>query len=89
MRKVDYVGRRYGRLVVTEVLPTSYSHGRWQPTKVRCQCDCGEEIIVYVNNLRTGNTHSCGCLRKELGSVKLEYARMKRKEKLNAAKSKT
>ena len=27
----------------------------------KCRCRCGTEIIVRGNNLRTGNTKSCGC----------------------------
>ncbi len=29
------------------------------------QCDCGIRTIVRLNNLRSGQTSSCGCLRKE------------------------
>jgi len=30
-----------------------------------CQCDCGNEVTVSGNNLRSGNTKSCGCLLRE------------------------
>ena len=29
----------------------------------RCKCDCGNEIEVIGQNLKNGNTKSCGCLR--------------------------
>lgn len=29
-----------------------------------CQCDCGNQCEVSGNNLRTGHTKSCGCLRQ-------------------------
>jgi hypothetical protein len=33
---------------------------------VVCQCDCGEEVTVTLNNLTRGATSSCGCRRNEL-----------------------
>jgi hypothetical protein len=44
------------------------------PTKVRkdgkivweCQCDCGETVFVISKNLISGNTKSCGCLKRDL-----------------------
>ena len=31
-----------------------------------CKCDCGNIVYVTSNNLRNGNTHSCGCIKKEM-----------------------
>jgi hypothetical protein len=45
--------------VIVEIPPTG---GKAQVV-VRCQC--GEERLVRLNNLRTGNTTSCGCLQRE------------------------
>lgn len=30
-----------------------------------CQCDCGNQVIVYGTTLRNGETTSCGCRRYE------------------------
>lgn len=30
----------------------------------RYKCECGGEIICDTNNVRSGNTRSCGCLNK-------------------------
>jgi hypothetical protein len=62
MRRIDYTGRRYGRLVVI---------GDAQPTlagKRACfvRCDCGNELSVTTSGLATGKTRSCGCLSKEM-----------------------
>jgi len=54
----NIVGQRFGRLVVLEELPGS---------RIRCKCDCGNETVVLRPNLRSGNTKSCGCLKKESG----------------------
>lgn len=55
----DETGNRYGRLAVIK----RYGSG---PTGViwLCKCDCGTEVAVKGNSLRTGNTKSCGCLRE-------------------------
>lgn len=52
-----FLGRRYGKLVITEVLPNTIN-GR---THVIATCDCGETWTGRVNSLKSGNTKSCGC----------------------------
>lgn len=47
-----WVGKRFGMLVVTKVLPDR---------KAECVCDCGKKTIVYRNNITRQNTTSCGC----------------------------
>lgn len=60
-RFVDITGTRYGRLTVKERTGTSvHNAALWL-----CHCDCGNEIMVTSNNLRTGHTKSCGCTRRE------------------------
>jgi len=58
---VDLTGHRYGRLTVVKRM-ASNKHGQ---TTWLCKCNCGNEVIVLSNNLRSGNTKSCGCLNKE------------------------
>lgn len=55
------IGQRFNRL---EVL--SYA-GRSSQNKIQylCKCDCGNEVIVIGAHLKSGNTKSCGCLKKE------------------------
>ncbi len=36
-----------------------------------CLCDCGNETIVLSQNLKSGNSRSCGCLAAELSSSRL------------------
>lgn len=43
------------------------------------KCECGGEIKVRASNIKSGNTKSCGCLRKLVGNdhkfrVKTRYA---------------
>ena len=56
----DRKGIRYGHLIVIEFSHMDYNiKSNWL-----CKCDCGKEIIITGNNLRSGNTKSCGCFQK-------------------------
>lgn len=57
MCKSALPGERFGRLVVTAIVD-----GQTR----KCLCDCGTESIVRRCNLKSGNTLSCGCLRREV-----------------------
>ena len=55
-------GERFERLVVLHRAVTrDKRHPRWL-----CACDCGSTVEVPATNLLTGNTRSCGCLRREI-----------------------
>ena len=55
------IGQRFGRLTALEI------SGRTTDRRVqwRCKCDCGNITEASEKNLKSGNTKSCGCLRKE------------------------
>lgn len=54
-------GQRYGRLVtIKEALAKKQGQGTFR--HFLCLCDCGNEIVVSLNNMRSGHTRSCGCL---------------------------
>ena len=58
-RFLDRTGLRYGRLVVTEYKGKDHRYKHlWL-----CKCDCGNEKIVVSDNLSSGKSNSCGCLR--------------------------
>lgn len=57
---MDLTGQRYGKLtVIREDERKGYTR-RWL-----CRCDCGNEKVVAMHNLRTGHTTSCGCVQRE------------------------
>ena len=61
------VGNKYGKLEVIEML---YRYNGSE-TFCRCKCSCGNEKIVSLNSLKTGNTISCGCIHeKDLTGLK-------------------
>lgn len=55
--KNDITGNRYGRLLVLKHI----KEAKW-----KCQCDCGNIVIVKSSHLMGGSTKSCGCLKKEI-----------------------
>lgn len=57
---------KYGRLTTK----SEYSKKEGGKTRriVKCICDCGSELEVCIYNLKSGNTKSCGCYRKEITS---------------------
>ena len=67
MAKFKYrTGERYGRLLVLEYSGKDHRGKHlW-----RCRCDCGNEKIVVGDNLSSGKSNSCGCLKKEFLSKK-------------------
>jgi hypothetical protein len=77
---IDITGQRYGRLTVIEKIGRKNKHTYW-----KCQCDCGKEVIVTSNGLRTGKTKSCGCLKKEISRKAFEtHGLSKRHRRLHA-----
>jgi len=58
---IDLTGETFGRLFVERRVENSIHNA----AQYLCKCDCGNEIVVNSNNLRTGHTKSCGCKRKE------------------------
>lgn len=61
-QRVDVTGNKYGRLTILEIIPNTH------PTKVKCQCDCGNIYIGIQTDIVTGHTQSCGCLHKDITS---------------------
>ena len=57
-------GDKFGKLTVIETYVAPYKGKNRRYAK--CSCDCGSDKVVdvVVGSLRSGNTKSCGCLRK-------------------------
>ena len=54
-------GQKFGRLVVIR----RDGSNKWGLATWLCECQCGKKTVVTGRGLRSGNTKSCGCLRKE------------------------
>lgn len=61
-KKIDLVGRQFGKLTVISESGTRRNSGQpeWD-----CKCECGVESRVVGGNLRNGVVKSCGCGRSE------------------------
>lgn len=57
----DLTGRRFGRLVALGPVERIFIVPRGTAIKWLCRCDCGKDVSVLAQGLRTGNTKSCGC----------------------------
>lgn len=57
----DLTGQSFGRLKVMGFAFRRDRRAHWL-----CDCECGGQVISPGNNLRAGNTASCGCLRREV-----------------------
>lgn len=66
MKLNDLTGEKFGRLTVigrgeNHVFPSGQKQTQWL-----CKCDCGNSVTVIARNLLSGNTMSCGCLKREM-----------------------
>jgi len=57
----DLTGQRFGRLVALK--PTEERKNGYVVWE--CKCDCGNNAYVPTSLLTSGNTSSCGCLKKQ------------------------
>lgn len=59
-KPIDLTGKKFGNLLVSRQAERTSKFVQWV-----CFCDCGKEVIVRGDHLRSGNTKSCGCTRKK------------------------
>lgn len=77
-KKLDLTGQKYGRLTVIEedfeAEKQAAIEGRKRRVRWKCVCDCGKATTVSTDDLRSGNTISCGCYIKEfIGNLNKKY----------------
>lgn len=58
---LDLLGKKIGKLTFVEKLTDRY----FTSVMWKAQCDCGKLIKVAGSSVTSGNTRSCGCIRKE------------------------
>ena len=71
----DLTGQRFGKLMVVSraddyIKPNGNKIIQW-----RCVCDCGNEVVVRGEYLKSGHTKSCGCLTSE-NLVGMKFGRL-------------
>lgn len=57
----DLTGQRFERLLVTGI-----SHKRGRVTYFKVLCECGAEKSISGQDMKSGRTRSCGCMRREI-----------------------
>lgn len=60
MPRLDITGHLFGRLTATRFCRVEKEKAVWS-----FLCACGTEVEARANDVRSGNTKSCGCLNKE------------------------
>lgn len=71
-KAIDLTGQRFGRLLVLEYAgKDKYGHSRWKVV-----CDCGREVTVTGNNLRSGQTKSCGANHQTIDLTGQRFGRL-------------
>lgn len=63
MTAKNIAGLRFGRLIAINPTEKRSKQGfvYWL-----CKCDCGKEVVVRNDRLRSGHTRSCGCFATEI-----------------------
>lgn len=62
---IDLAGQKFGRLLVIKrkdnyIQPSGRGRVLWL-----CRCDCGNDVNILAENLKRGNSLSCGCYNRE------------------------
>ena len=65
----DLTGNQYGKLQVVDRAPNQRSSRGKSKVMWNCLCECGETKVILGSGLKTGNTTSCGCVRKAMVSA--------------------
>lgn len=73
-RRDNLIGQRFSRLVVLEYADKDHQvyYNGIHKTTWKCQCDCGNICYVTSENLKRGDTPSCGCITKENQHARLK-----------------
>lgn len=62
MKPIDLTGKKFDRLTAIK----SIGSDKRNRTKWLCECDCGNTVITLASSLLSGNTKSCGCIKREM-----------------------
>lgn len=73
----NLIGQKFGSLTVTSI---AYVDDQ-RRVVWNCICSCGKETQVSSHQLLSGNTISCGCIKKSLGEIRIEELLIKKQIK--------
>lgn len=63
----DLTNQKFGKLTVIKYAGSDRDRSSW-----KCECECGNIVVVNQMELTRGDTLSCGCLRSSFGELRIE-----------------
>lgn len=72
LKPSDYIGKRYGRLLVIDFSVKCVGHKQINTPYFVCRCDCGTIKEIKVSQVKSGDTVSCGCYGREMTSMRMK-----------------
>lgn len=57
----DYIGVRINYILILNEISPHITKGGNKKRKVKCSCVCGKIKDIYLNDITSGKTKSCGC----------------------------
>lgn len=76
-RSLDLTGQVFGRLEVLRFAGHSRKASGETRRMWECRCGCsGRKLLVRAEDLRSGNTRSCGCLKRRAGAAAVRERRI-------------
>ena len=64
LRAKNVIGQQFERLLVLDEFKENGIR------KLRCKCDCGNEVVITKSDVLSGHTKSCGCYHSDITSEK-------------------
>jgi len=61
----EYIGKKYGKLTII-----AFDHQHFKRKYYKVACDCGNEKVVCLQDMKQGDTVSCGCQKKSGDSAR-------------------
>lgn len=76
LEHIDLIGQKFGMLTVLEYVERfSYNKSKNYRASVnmwKCECDCGNIVVMRQGNFTSRNTYSCGCNQRSRGEIAIE-----------------
>jgi hypothetical protein len=71
-QRQSLIGQQFGELVVIDKAPDFIKKDGTHRISWHCRCSCGNELDVFADSLKSGNTKSCGHLQKQAASESMQ-----------------
>ena len=72
----DLTGEKFGKLKVLELAEDHVSSNGKKTKQWLCKCECGNNVVVKANYLKSGKKTSCGCTRNYTSEKSEEWYKL-------------